>query len=100
MRDYRKYIVVCVLMVVLAIGCSETVQTEKNRVGRDGILYENVRTVEASVTPSEEEQKKKEVAQRLAKLKMRSVQISLDGATADVHEKLRKRGDWEIFGVA
>lgn len=34
------------------------------------------------------------VACRLADLKMRSVQISLDGATAVTHEKLRLRGDW------
>ncbi len=36
-----------------------------------------------------------EVAQKFAGLKMRSVQISLDGATAEAHEKLRLRGDWE-----
>lgn len=36
-----------------------------------------------------------EVADRFASLKMRSVQISIDGATAKAHEKLRKRGDWE-----
>ena len=35
-----------------------------------------------------------DVAGRFADLKMRSVQISLDGATAETHEKLRKRGDW------
>lgn len=33
-------------------------------------------------------------ADRLAKLKFRSVQISLDGATAATHEKLRLAGDW------
>jgi len=32
---------------------------------------------------------------RLAELKMRSVQISLDGAAAQTHERLRLRGDWE-----
>ena len=37
----------------------------------------------------------KEVAQNFADLKMRSVQISLDGATAEAHERLRLRGDWE-----
>ncbi len=36
-----------------------------------------------------------EVARRLADLKLRSVQISLDGATAETHENLRLRGDWE-----
>ena len=36
-----------------------------------------------------------EIAQRFAKLKMRSVQVSLDGATSQTHEKLRMRGDWE-----
>ena len=35
------------------------------------------------------------IAKRFADLKMRSVQISLDGATAGTHEKLRVRGDWE-----
>ena len=34
-------------------------------------------------------------ADRLAALKFRSVQISLDGATAATHEKLRLAGDWE-----
>ena len=34
-------------------------------------------------------------AHKLAELKMRSVQISLDGATAETHERLRLRGDWE-----
>jgi MoaA/NifB/PqqE/SkfB family radical SAM enzyme len=34
-------------------------------------------------------------ARKFAALKMRSVQISLDGATAETHEKLRLRGDWE-----
>ena len=36
----------------------------------------------------------KETAEKFAELKMRSVQISLDGATAEAHEKLRVRGDW------
>ena len=35
-----------------------------------------------------------ETAKKFAELKMRSVQISLDGATAETHEKLRQRGDW------
>ncbi len=34
-------------------------------------------------------------ARKFAALKMRSVQISLDGATAETHERLRLRGDWE-----
>ncbi len=34
-------------------------------------------------------------ADRLATLKFRSVQISLDGATAATHERLRLAGDWE-----
>lgn len=33
-------------------------------------------------------------ARHFAKLKLRSVQISLDGATAKTHEKLRISGDW------
>lgn len=37
----------------------------------------------------------KKIAEKFAQLKMRSVQISLDGATAQVHEKLRLKGDWE-----
>jgi len=37
----------------------------------------------------------KETAKKFAELKMRSVQISLDGATVGAHEKLRLRGDWE-----
>ncbi|HEG44591.1 MAG TPA: radical SAM protein [Phycisphaerales bacterium] len=36
-----------------------------------------------------------EIARKLADLKLRSVQISLDGATSQVHEKLRLQGDWE-----
>ncbi len=36
----------------------------------------------------------KETAEKFAELKMRSVQISLDGASAEAHEKLRLRGDW------
>ncbi len=35
-----------------------------------------------------------EVARRLGRLGFRSVQISLDGATAQAHEALRQRGDW------
>jgi len=35
-----------------------------------------------------------EVARRFADLKMRSVQISLDGATSGAHEQLRLSGDW------
>jgi len=35
-----------------------------------------------------------QTACQLAKLKLRSVQISLDGATPETHEKLRLRGDW------
>lgn len=34
------------------------------------------------------------VAQRLSRLALRSVQISMDGATAASHEKLRERGNW------
>ena len=34
------------------------------------------------------------IAKKFAKLGMRSVQISLDGATAASHEKLRLSGDW------
>jgi MoaA/NifB/PqqE/SkfB family radical SAM enzyme len=37
----------------------------------------------------------KETAKKFADLKMRSVQISLDGATVGAHEKLRLRGDWK-----
>lgn len=36
-----------------------------------------------------------EIAQKLAQLKFRSVQISLDGATAGIHERLRIKGDWQ-----
>jgi MoaA/NifB/PqqE/SkfB family radical SAM enzyme len=36
-----------------------------------------------------------QTARKLAELKLRSVQISLDGATPETHEKLRLRGDWE-----
>lgn len=36
-----------------------------------------------------------DTAGKLARLKFRSVQISLDGATAETHEKLRLKGDWE-----
>jgi len=35
------------------------------------------------------------IARRLAELKLRSVQISLDGATPETHERLRLRGDWQ-----
>ncbi len=35
------------------------------------------------------------VAQRLGRLKLRSVQVSLDGATAEAHESLRKNGDFD-----
>lgn len=35
------------------------------------------------------------VARKFADLKMRSVQISIDGATAESHEKLRLQGDWK-----
>jgi len=34
------------------------------------------------------------VAVKIGRLKFRSVQISLDGATPDTHEKLRLSGDW------
>jgi len=36
-----------------------------------------------------------QVARKFADLKMRSVQISLDGATPETHERLRLEGDWE-----
>jgi len=36
-----------------------------------------------------------DTARTFAALKMRSVQISLDGATAQAHEQLRMHGDWE-----
>jgi MoaA/NifB/PqqE/SkfB family radical SAM enzyme len=36
-----------------------------------------------------------ETAKRLASLRLRSIQISLDGATAAVHERLRLRGNWD-----
>jgi len=36
-----------------------------------------------------------ETAGRLAELKLRSVQVSLDGATAKAHESLRVAGNWE-----
>jgi len=35
------------------------------------------------------------VAGRIAGLGLRSVQVSVDGATAETHERLRLRGDWE-----
>jgi MoaA/NifB/PqqE/SkfB family radical SAM enzyme len=35
------------------------------------------------------------IAEKLGTLKFRSVQVSLDGATAKTHEKLRLKGDWE-----
>ena len=35
-----------------------------------------------------------EAAKRLGDLKLRSVQISMDGATAETHEALRENGDW------
>ncbi|MCM8778736.1 MAG: radical SAM protein [Candidatus Omnitrophica bacterium] len=35
-----------------------------------------------------------EKAKKIAQLRFRSVQISLDGATASTHERLRLRGDW------
>ncbi len=36
-----------------------------------------------------------EAAKRLAELNLRSVQVSVDGATAEAHEQLRVDGDWE-----
>lgn len=36
-----------------------------------------------------------ETSRKLADLKLRSVQVSLDGATAETHERLRLTGDWE-----
>ncbi len=41
-----------------------------------------------------------EVAGRLGRLNLRSVQISLDGATAAAHEALRKNGDYDKVIVA
>ncbi|MBM4034242.1 MAG: radical SAM protein, partial [Planctomycetes bacterium] len=35
------------------------------------------------------------VARRLAALRLRSVQVSLDGASARCHEALREHGDWQ-----
>ena len=35
------------------------------------------------------------IARKFADLKMRSVQVSIDGATAGAHEKLRLQGNWE-----
>ena len=36
-----------------------------------------------------------QAAKKLAKLNLRSVQVSLDGATAETHEKLRVGGNWK-----
>ncbi len=36
-----------------------------------------------------------ETAHKLAALKLRSVQVSLDGSTPQTHEQLRLRGDWK-----
>jgi MoaA/NifB/PqqE/SkfB family radical SAM enzyme len=36
----------------------------------------------------------KDMAEKLGKLKFRSIQISLDGATPSTHERLRLNGDW------
>ncbi|MHC4070286.1 MAG: radical SAM protein [Planctomycetota bacterium] len=36
-----------------------------------------------------------QTAGKLAELKLRSVQVSLDGATPETHERLRLAGDWE-----
>lgn len=36
-----------------------------------------------------------DLARRLAELKLRSVQVSIDGATAENHERLRVGGNWE-----
>jgi MoaA/NifB/PqqE/SkfB family radical SAM enzyme len=36
-----------------------------------------------------------QIARRLAELKLRSVQISLDGATPETHERLRLTGNWQ-----
>jgi MoaA/NifB/PqqE/SkfB family radical SAM enzyme len=36
-----------------------------------------------------------QIANRFAELKMRSVQVSLDGATPEAHESLRVAGNWE-----
>lgn len=36
-----------------------------------------------------------EFARRLAELKLRSVQVSLDGATPETHERLRVAGNWK-----
>ncbi len=35
------------------------------------------------------------MAKRIAKLGLRSVQVSVDGSTPETHEQLRLRGDWE-----
>ncbi len=37
----------------------------------------------------------KNLAKRIARLRFRSVQVSLDGATPPTHERLRMRGDWD-----
>ncbi len=36
-----------------------------------------------------------EIADKFAELKMRSVQVSIDGASPEAHESLRLEGDWE-----
>ena len=65
MGFYGRFVVFSALLMVITIGCSETNKADRTRIGRYGILYENVKTVEEPVTPSEEEQKKKGVAERL-----------------------------------
>ncbi|MFQ6083500.1 MAG: radical SAM protein [Candidatus Aminicenantia bacterium] len=37
----------------------------------------------------------KDIAKKFAELKFRSVQVSVDGATPNAHERLRLNGDWE-----
>ena len=44
---------------------SESVELGTEKVGNHGIMHRGIETVEAPVTPTPEERKKKEVAERL-----------------------------------
>jgi len=67
-KNIKLFALLTFMAAVWAAGCREQrrqVESGLSRIGNCGVLYKGVETKEEPVAPSEKEQKKKEVAERL-----------------------------------
>lgn len=67
-KNIKLFALLTFMATVWAAGCREQrrqVESGLSRIGNCGVLYKGVETKEEPVTPSESEQRKKEVAERL-----------------------------------